>query len=119
MPARPTNISLQPFPPATPPSLAPILLNLHRLALFAMFASFIVWLLVAFSSGWFSFFVRTAVLGAVGFGGAFFAWGAARGLEKEMETVRLDMHRARAEKFSPPMPESTEWLNALVGTLCA
>jgi hypothetical protein len=116
-PAAPTNISLQPFPPAKSPTMELITLSLRRLALFSIAASFLVWVLVAFSSGWFAFIVRTVVLGAVGYGGAFFAWGAERRLEKEMERVRLEMHRERGEKFSPPMPESVEWLNALVGTI--
>lgn len=84
--------------------------------MFSIFASFLIWVLVAFSNGWFAFIVRTTVLGAVGYGGAFFAWGAERRLDKEMERVRLEMHRERGEKFSPPMPESVEWLNSLIGT---
>ncbi|KAL7409629.1 hypothetical protein BDY24DRAFT_402483 [Mrakia frigida] len=116
-PAHPTNISLQPFPPATPPSLGPILLSLHRLALFSVASTAIIWVLVAFRSGWFGFFFMSSILGAVGFGGATLAWGAARKLEKEVEAVRLQMHKDRGEKFSPPMPESVEWLNALVGTV--
>ena len=37
-----------------------------------------------------------------------------RGIEKEIESVRQDLSRARGEAFSPPMPESVEWLNGLI-----
>lgn len=36
------------------------------------------------------------------------------GLEKEMERVRMEMHRQRGEEFAPPTPESVEWLNSFV-----
>jgi Ca2+-dependent lipid-binding protein len=37
-----------------------------------------------------------------------------RGIEKEIESVRQDLSRQRGEAFSPPMPESVEWLNGLI-----
>jgi len=37
-----------------------------------------------------------------------------RGIEKEIERVRQDLSRQRGEAFSPPMPESVEWLNGLI-----
>ena len=37
-----------------------------------------------------------------------------RNVEKEIDAVRLDLGRARGEAFSPPFPESTEWLNGLI-----
>jgi Ca2+-dependent lipid-binding protein len=37
-----------------------------------------------------------------------------RGFEKEVERVRHDMGRQRGEAFSPPTPESVEWLNGLI-----
>jgi Ca2+-dependent lipid-binding protein len=37
-----------------------------------------------------------------------------RGMEKEIERIRQDMGRQRGESFSPPFPESVEWLNGLV-----
>jgi Ca2+-dependent lipid-binding protein len=37
-----------------------------------------------------------------------------RGIDKEVERVRQDMGRQRGEAFSPPFPESVEWLNGLV-----
>lgn len=42
----------------------------------------------------------------------------ARKLEKELEVIRLNMHKQRGELASPPTPESTEWLNALVEVVC-
>lgn len=37
-----------------------------------------------------------------------------RSLEKDVEKVRQDMGRQRGEAFSPPVPESVEWLNGLI-----
>ena len=46
------------------------------------------------------------------------AWVAAenagRKVEKEVERVRMGMHKARGEAHSPPTPESVEWLNGLL-----
>jgi Ca2+-dependent lipid-binding protein len=35
-------------------------------------------------------------------------------VEKEYERIRMAMHRERGENFSPPSPESVEWLNGLI-----
>lgn len=89
---------------------------LQRLAYFSIFAAFVLWLLIAFRQGFWVFAFRSTLCVAIGAGGSFFAWKAARGVEKEVEKVRWEMHRQRAEKFSPPFPESVEWLNALLET---
>jgi hypothetical protein len=115
-PASPTNISLLPFPPAAPMALASTISALQNLAYFAVFASFVLWLLIAFRHGFWVFAFRTALCVGFGAGGSFYAWKAARGVEKETEKVRWEMHRQRAEKFAPPFPESVEWLNALIET---
>lgn len=39
---------------------------------------------------------------------------AGRKIEKELERVRMAMHVHRGEEFSPPTPESVEWMNALL-----
>lgn len=42
------------------------------------------------------------------------AENAGRKIEKELERVRWDAERQRAEDHSPPTPESVEWMNALL-----
>ncbi len=42
------------------------------------------------------------------------AENAGRKIEKEVERVRWDAERRRADEFIPPTPESVEWLNALL-----
>lgn len=39
---------------------------------------------------------------------------AGRKITKELERVRMSLHQRRAEHFSPPTPESVEWLNAML-----
>lgn len=75
---------------------------------------FFVWLSVAFGSGFTRFMWRTLVCSVVGFVLMTGISLVERGIDKEMERVRLDMHRQRGETFSPPMPESVEWLNGLI-----
>lgn len=41
----------------------------------------------------------------------------ARKIEKDFEDVRMHMHKQRGEEHSPPMPESVEWLNALISVV--
>ena len=74
----------------------------------------VIWLTVAFGSGVAAFVWRSIVCSTVGFVLMTVASVMERGLEKEMEAVRQDMGRARGEAFSPPFPESVEWLNGLV-----
>lgn len=75
---------------------------------------FLVWLSVAFGSGWIALIWRTLLCTAVGAGLMTGISLVERGLEKEMERVRLDLSRQRGEAFSPPLPESVEWLNGLI-----
>lgn len=42
------------------------------------------------------------------------AENAGRKVEKEIERIRMNMMTQRAESFSPPTPESVEWMNALL-----
>ncbi|CCO32297.1 Meiotically up-regulated gene 190 protein [Rhizoctonia solani AG-1 IB] len=80
-------------------------------------SSFILWFFTAFGRGFFGFFFRSTLIGGSAFGLATLASLSQRSLEKEIERVRLDMHRQRGEKFSPPTPESVEWLNAFIKTI--
>ncbi|KAF8748701.1 Protein kinase C conserved region 2 (CalB) [Rhizoctonia solani] len=77
----------------------------------------IIWFFNAFGRGFFGFMFRSTLIGASTFGLATLASLSQRSLEKEIERVRLDMHRQRGEKFSPPTPESVEWLNAFIKTI--
>lgn len=94
-----------------------------------MASAALVWFLFAFGDGFGAFVWRSTVIGGLAFVGATVASLAERKLEREMERVRFDMHRQRrylpslsrttfdglrlgGETFSPPIPESVEWLNA-------
>ncbi|KAK7462733.1 hypothetical protein VKT23_007320 [Stygiomarasmius scandens] len=111
-PAKPGNVSLYPYLPAPPPALAPLLSTLDYLQI-ALAASFaLVWFFFAFPSQG-----RCAMIGGLGYGAVTAVSIVQRKLEKEFDRVRLEMHRQRGEKFSPPTPESTEWLNAFVKTI--
>ncbi|THV04790.1 hypothetical protein K435DRAFT_714363 [Dendrothele bispora CBS 962.96] len=126
-PARPGNVSLYPYLPAPPPALAPLLsaLDYLQIALAASFA--VVWFICAFPSQgrWYipftwasiSFTFRSAIIGGLGYAAVTAVSMVQRKLEKEFDRVRLEMHRQRGEKFSPPTPESVEWLNAFVKTI--
>ena len=128
-PAYPSNISLQPFPPSTPPSLQPVLSQLMYLQYGIMASAALLWFLLAFGHGFWAFLWRSTIIGGLAFVGATVASLAERKLEREMERVRFDMHRQReylpslaqitsdrrdvgGETFAPPTPESVEWLNA-------
>ncbi|KEP50963.1 hypothetical protein V565_070100 [Rhizoctonia solani 123E] len=116
-PARPGNISLQPYPPSTPPHMGNVLAKLDHLQIAIVASSVILWFFTAFGHGFFGFFFRSSLLAASAFGLTTLASLSQRSLEKEIERVRLDMHRQRGEKFSPPTPESVEWLNAFIKTI--
>ncbi|KAF8726612.1 Protein kinase C conserved region 2 (CalB), partial [Rhizoctonia solani] len=116
-PARPGNISLQPYPPSTPPHMANVLAKFDHLQIAIVVSGIILWFFNAFGRGFFGFMFRSTLIGASTFGLATLASLSQRSLEKEIERVRLDMHRQRGEKFSPPTPESVEWLNAFIKTI--
>ncbi|GAA5828103.1 hypothetical protein JCM11251_002590 [Rhodosporidiobolus azoricus] len=114
-PIEPSNISLRPFPPAVDKnSLKSILQTINTYALAICAGLGVIWFFVAWRSGWAGFIFYSQILG--GFAAAVFvAHGiVVRKVEKEIERLRLQMHKDRGEKFSPPTPESTEWLNSFV-----
>ncbi|PVG01479.1 hypothetical protein CPB86DRAFT_781696 [Serendipita vermifera] len=111
-PAYPSNISLQPFPPSTPPSLDTIMSYLYYLEYGIIGAGFLLWFFLAFGHGFWVFVMRSIFISSLAFAGSTVASLAQRKLEREVERVRYDMHRQRGEKFAPPTPESVEWLNA-------
>ncbi|CAG8659482.1 142_t:CDS:10, partial [Acaulospora colombiana] len=116
-PAYPSNISLQPFPPSTPPSLDTIMSYLYYLEYGIIGAGFLLWFFLAFGHGFWVFLFRSIFISALCFAGSTVASLAQRKLEREVERVRYDMHRQRGEKFAPPTPESVEWLNAFTKLL--
>ena len=75
---------------------------------------FLVWLSVAWGSGFTAFVWRSVLCTTVGFALMTGISLVQRGIDKEVERVRQDLHRQRGEAFSPPMPESVEWLNNLI-----
>lgn len=54
------------------------------------------------------------MVGGVGFVAVSAIGLVARGLEKEVQRIRMEMGRQRGEVFAPPTPESVEWLNAFI-----
>ena len=115
-PAQPSNISLQPYPPAAPVSLGPLLSLLDYLQAGVLASFGILWFLFAFGGGWWKLIWSTTLISTLGFGLMTAASLVQRKLEKEIERVRVDMHRQRGEKFAPPTPESVEWLNSFLKT---
>lgn len=63
-----------------------------------------VWLFTVFGSGWMLFFLRSTVIGTSAFVGMTLASLAQRKVEKEVQRVRMDLHRTRGEAYSPPTP---------------
>lgn len=94
-PAQPSNISLQPFPPSSPPSLQPILSQLMYLQYGIMVSATLLWFFFAFGHGFMAFVWRSSLIGGLAFVGATVASLAERKLEREIERVRFDMHRQR------------------------
>ncbi|KAG8908594.1 hypothetical protein FRB99_004882 [Tulasnella sp. 403] len=116
-PAFPGNILIHRFPPPTDASLQPFLTMMDRLMFGIIGSCLLLWLFTAFGAGWKQFFFRSSLIGTLGFVGTTFASIAQRSVEKEVERVRFSMERARGETFSPPTPESVEWLNAFLKTV--
>jgi Ca2+-dependent lipid-binding protein len=75
-----------------------------------------LWWLLAFRRGWFNFLLISFLMPVLSFVLTTLASLAQRKLEKEVERVRFDLHTQRGAMYSPPTPESTEWLNAFIGT---
>lgn len=113
-PASPTNILLQPYPaPVEKRTFTNINSTLNQLAAGVGGMLAIIWFLTAFRAGFWAFVIRSTLIGATALG-TFLSTGLlAKKLEKDIERARAEMHRKRGITNSPPIPESTEWLNAL------
>ncbi|KAF8323426.1 hypothetical protein DL93DRAFT_2223342 [Clavulina sp. PMI_390] len=117
-PVQPTNVSFQPYPPEiSTESMKGFLGHMDKMgyALAAGLAA--IWVFTVFGRGFWTFLFRTSLIGTVAFGAFSMISITRRNMEKELERIRMDLHRVRGEKFSPPTPESVEWLNALLKTV--
>ncbi|WVW81245.1 hypothetical protein I302_103236 [Kwoniella bestiolae CBS 10118] len=109
-----TNALYHAFPPPRPVSVDAMIDKLKLLQYVVFGSMFVIWLSVAFGSGFFKLIWRSILCASVGFGLMTLISIVERGLDKEVERVRQDMGRQRGEAFSPPIPESVEWLNGLI-----
>ncbi|GAA6056005.1 hypothetical protein JCM3770_002138 [Rhodotorula araucariae] len=114
-PVEPTNINLYTFPPPVEKSsLNAIVRTINGYAFVIIGALGVIWFFTAWRAGWAAFVFRSQIIGATAVC-VFFAHGVViRKIEKELERIRLEMHKQRGEQHSPPTPESTEWLNAFI-----
>ncbi|GAA5997362.1 uncharacterized protein JCM10292_000204 [Rhodotorula paludigena] len=114
-PSEPSNINLHTFPPPVEEnSLKAITATVNTYALAIIAALGVIWFFTAWRAGWAAFVFRSQIIGAIALC-VFLAHGlVVRKIEKELERIRLEMHKQRGEQYSPPTPESTEWLNAFV-----
>ncbi|WWC97592.1 hypothetical protein V866_004476 [Kwoniella sp. B9012] len=111
---RGTNALYHAFPPPRPVSVDAMIDKLKLLQYVVFGSMFVIWLSVSFGSGFFKLIWRSILCGTVGFVLMTLISLVERGLDKEIERVRQDMGRQRGEAFSPPIPESVEWLNGLI-----
>lgn len=114
-PAEPSNICLQDFPP--PVDVKPmqaIKRSLYSFATAISVAMAIIWFMVAFKAGWLRFLLRSALCGGVALGSWVSLGVLERNIAKDIERTRLYRHVHRAQQFSPPTPESVEWMNSLI-----
>ncbi|KAI5450049.1 hypothetical protein NCC49_003811 [Naganishia albida] len=109
-----SNVLLHPFPPPRPASLNYAQHKLQLLGVACAGSLAIVWLFTAFGHGFWRF-ARVSFICSVAAGILVTLVSLiSRNLEEEMDAVRLDMHRQRGEIYSPPVPESVEWLNNMI-----
>ena len=109
-----SNVLYHQFPPAAQGSVDGLLLKLRMVQFGIAGAMFIIWLSVAFGHGIIRLIWRSTLCGVFGAGLVIVVNIVTRGMEKELERIRQDMGRQRGEAFSPPLPESVEWLNGLI-----
>lgn len=114
-PVQPSSVLLRPYPdPPESAMVEKIKASFNKLALWLGAALVVIWAISAFGRGWTAFFFRTMIVGGV----AVFMY-LALGLgfnkvAKDIEALRASMHKQRGAQYSPPMPESVEWLNAAI-----
>lgn len=76
-----------------------------------------LWLYFAFGRGFLHFAVISGSISSFAF--AIFTAHHLVGvkLTKELKSIQLQMHKQRGTTFSPPTPESAEWLNSFIGVV--
>lgn len=112
-PISPGNILLHNFPsPVEENSLASITSTLATYSYGVIGALTVIWSFVAFKNGLWAFFVRSTMIGGLAVAVYVSHGSIGRKLEKELDRIRLNMGKERGETFSPPTPESVEWMNA-------
>lgn len=109
-----TNVLYHAFPPPQPVSLETALAKLKLIQYGIAGSVFFIWLTVSFGSGLVAFVYRSTLCSVTAFILMTALSLVERSLEKDVEKVRQDMGRQRGEAFSPPVPESVEWLNGLI-----
>lgn len=109
-----TNVLYHAFPPPQPVSLETALAKLKLIQYGIAGSVFFIWLTVSFGSGLIAFVYRSTLCSVTAFILMTALSLVERSLEKDVEKVRQDMGRQRGEAFSPPVPESVEWLNGLI-----
>ncbi|WVR03079.1 hypothetical protein IAU60_000068 [Kwoniella sp. DSM 27419] len=109
-----SNVLYHAFPPPRPVSVDSMLGKLKMLQAGVGIGMFLIWVSVAFGSGLIQLVWRSILCSVIGFGLMTGISLVERGIEKELERVRQDMGRQRGESYSPPFPESVEWLNGLI-----
>lgn len=108
------NVTYYPFPPPAPTSVNDLLKRCQQLQYLIIGSCLVLWFFIAFGNGLMTALWRTFLLMLVGIG-LYAATGLLlKNLEKEVDAIRLDLTRARGQAFSPPYPESAEWLNGLI-----
>lgn len=108
-----SNILYQTYPPPIPESFHGITQRVNYVKV-AMAGSLVVLWFFSLGGGFIKFILRTMLYATVGFGLYSLLDLLQRNIEKEMNASRLDFNRSRGEAFSPPFPESVEWLNGLI-----
>jgi len=105
-PVEPTNLNLYTFPPPVDKSsLKAIVGTINGYAFAVIGALGLIWFFTAWRGSWAAFMFRTQLIGGIAVA-IFLAHGVViRKVEKELERIRLEMHKQRGEEHSPPTPE--------------
>lgn len=111
---KPSNVLLHPFPPPAPVRLGYMQHKIQGLGLASAVGLTAIWIFTAFGHGYKRFFWVSLLCSAVGAILVTLINIISRSLEKEVESIRMDMHRQRGAIYSPPTPESVEWLNSMI-----
>lgn len=123
---RPGNLTRHPYLPPRPVSLTPFVRLFDQLQLGLTFGFVMIWFFLAFPSGrwwppfswpWLIWISRTIVIGVTASVSVTAVNFVKRKFEKEIDHLRMDMHEERGLKFTPPIPESVEWMNMFLRTL--